>query len=629
MDKSKTLVLLVEDREDHVDSIRRVFESRVGQIHLEVARNLADAQTSLKKIIPHLVISNYALPDGKGTDLLPAKKERITFPLLVLADGGDERIAVEVMKRGAMDYRVKSERILTEIPLICEKILHEWSSVLVDKQKQEQILKLAGVVQQSPYAILITDKKGNIEYVNSKFIQLTGYTLDDSVGKNPRFLNSGKIVPVVYKNLWETIKSGREWQGGFCNKKKNGKLYWESASISPIKNIEGAITHFVAFKKDITEQKRRKEKLLQSEKLKSLGIMISGIAHEFNNILAIIKGYAQFLDMHHGNESEFKEGLRMISKASDDGASIVRRMKDFLTADGGTLWFESVDINELIKHTIDYLMPKWKVMSRVRGTGYQIDTKGLQDVPAVKGSPSELREVLVNIINNALEAMADGGTLSFRTLSKGSSVFVEISDTGKGMSEEVQKRMFDPFFTTRMPEGTGLGMSAVYGIIKRHHGEISVESELGKGTTITLEMRATKKARNSIISPRKSQEINVRNLRVLVLEKEKEICGVLDRFFSKKGHNVKCVNSYTEAIKLLSTENFDLLLYGSANHEVSEAGIIKVLESLVPKPKIGVITGWGENIELLKSENVRADFIIRKPFDFSELSITINILFSD
>ncbi len=625
MENSKPHVLLVEDKEDHVELILNAFESSGGEICLSVVRNFSDARRRLDKFVPDLVIASCVLPDGKGVELLPGKKDRISFPLLILDEVGNTQVAVEVIKQGAVDYRVKTKDTLTRLPVICEKILCEWGH----NQTQKLPLSLSNIIRQMPFSVMVTDRGGNIEYVNPKFVQMTGYTLEDSVGRNPRFLKSGKVFPKVYKDMWKTISSGKEWRGGFCNRKRSGELYWESATISPVRNMEGTITHFVAVKEDITEQKKTEEKLFQSEKLKALGIMVSGIAHEFNNILAIIKGYAQFLEMYRRNESELKAGLHMISKASDDGAVLVRRMSDFVTADGSSMWFEAVDINELIKHAIEYLMPKWKIEAHDKGISYHSDTTDLRKVPSVKGSPSELREVLINIINNAFEAMPNGGTISFESWGKGEKVFVSISDTGKGMSEEVQRRLFDPFFTTRMPKGTGLGMSAAYGILKKHHGEIGVESTIGVGSKITLELGSTRKAPHSIITTRSTDE-DIRQLYVLVVDSDQESRHDLDEFFTKKEHRVKCVGNINKAVRLFEKENFDLVLLDvSLKWDYTAMELIKYLDSLDEKPIIGLIDDGRDQAEFVIREHLKEEFVIRKPFDFTELSITLHLLFGN
>ena len=240
-----------------------------------------------------------------------------------------------------------------------------------------------------------------------------------------------------------------------------------------------------------------------------------------------------------------------------------------------------------------------------------------------------MREVLVNIINNALDAMPGGGTISFRTRRKGDTVFVNISDTGKGMTQFVLERIFDPFFTTRMPEGTGLGMSVAYGIIKKYGGKIEVESELGKGSTITLSLPVARETTHSVTLPKPTEQIKAKNLRILVVDDEQDICKVLNKFFSDQGHNVRCVDNGTEAIKLLKSENFDLVLCDLVMPEVSGRDVIKELNTLDKKPKVGLVTGWSEELESSHNEDLQIDFIIRKPFDFSDLSKQINNVFNE
>ncbi|MCP5002697.1 MAG: HAMP domain-containing histidine kinase [Planctomycetes bacterium] len=194
---------------------------------------------------------------------------------------------------------------------------------------------------------------------------------------------------------------------------------------------------------------------LQSEKLKSIGTITAGIAHEFNNILAIISGNVQLLEATYKDLGELTNTLCIIRKATLDGAEISRKMLKFTKTNQDTKEFVSFDIGELINQSIDFAMPRWKNMAQVKGINYQIDKEGMRGVQFIMCNPTEIREIFINIINNALDAMPDGGCLSFSTWCKEDTVFVDISDTGKGMSEEVTKKVFDPFFTTRRPEGTG------------------------------------------------------------------------------------------------------------------------------------------------------------------------------
>jgi CheY-like chemotaxis protein len=188
------------------------------------------------------------------------------------------------------------------------------------------------------------------------------------------------------------------------------------------------------------------------------------------------------------------------------------------------------------------------------------------------------------------------------------------------MSEEVKKKIFDPFFTTKRAEGSGLGMSVAYGIIKGHGGKIDVKSEEGKGTTFTMRFPVARKTTQQTVSPEPSQEIKTKMLRILVIDDEEDICKILYNFLSGDGHDVKVVNSGAEALKLLRRESFDLVLTDLVMPYVSGQYIVKALDTLVKRPKIGLITGWSDKIETINKEDLKVDFIIKKPFDFSELS---------
>lgn len=619
----------------------------------------------------------------------------------------------------------------------------------------KQIHVLYHAVEQSPVTIVITDIDANIEYVNPRFTQLTGYTLEEAIGNNPRILKSGKTPPEVYIELWKTIRSGSEWRGVFCNRKKSGELYWEDALISPVKDDKGVITNFIAVKDDITEQKRildalkeseekysklietakdaiicdlngtitdwnnsaeevfgyskneiigkqieilipdrykkehqeglerflktgeariigktvevsgitkegfeipieisltaqkikeekylftafirdlteRKkieEALFQSEKLKSLGTITAGIAHDFSNILAVISGKAQLLEMDYESNKELTDELSDIMKAIDDGVEISSRMLKFTKTEKDTTGFVSYDIRDLLTESIDFTMPRWKNMAHTKGINYHIDKECIKQVPAILCNPTEIRETFINIINNALDAMPEGGSILFSTWSGDDTVFVDISDTGEGMHKDVKKRIFDPFYSTKGVTGTGLGMSMAYGIITRHGGKIEVESEVGKGSTFKLQFPIATKTVRSIVSPEPEQAIKNKDLRILVVDDEEVICNILDKFLSKAGHKVKTVDNGADAIELMKREEFDLVLCDLAMPNVIGYDVIKALNDLEKRPKIGIITGWGEKLKAIDGEGMKIDFIFKKPFNLSMLTKHINDAF--
>ncbi|RZV63124.1 MAG: hybrid sensor histidine kinase/response regulator [Candidatus Scalindua sp. SCAELEC01] len=380
--------------------------------------------------------------------------------------------------------------------------------------------------------------------------------------------------------------------------------------------------------KEITARKQMEEALIQSEKLKSMGVMTAGISHEFNNILAIIKGFAFLLNQKYGDIKEVNDKTNAILKSVADGTGIVSRMQDFTRSEVDRTEFEPVDISDLVEQVIEFSMPRWKTISEANGVFYKIDKKGLKTVPVVEGNKTELRQVILNIINNSLDAMAEGGNLSFRTWLNDDKVFLSITDTGEGMSKEIRNNIFDPFLTTRMPKGAGLGMSVSYGIIKRHSGEIFVKSEVGKGTSTTIQLPICKAPKYIDTKPKPIHKLEVTKLHILIVDDEKAVGEFLGEYFSQEGHTVKNVYRGKDAIKLLHSESFDLVLCDLVMPEVGGREVIKMLNTLEKRPKAGLITGWFNNIYNTNSEDFNVDFILKKPFDFSEISKQINNLFS-
>ncbi|MBT6563346.1 MAG: PAS domain S-box protein [Candidatus Scalindua sp.] len=622
------------------------------------------------------------------------------------------------------------------------------------KESEQQLRKLYHAIEQSSSAVIITDNKGNTEYVNPKFATLTGYTFEEVISKNISVLQSNTTPPEVYKSLRETIASGKEWRGESCNKKKNGKLYWESTSISPVKDDKDIITNFIVVKDDITkrketenalkkseekyrtlvdttntipwefdastgrftfigihavelfgypvdewlkenfwqdhihpddredtinlcmeytqksedhlleyrmmtadnniiwvydavqvinddngtkrlqgiivnitERKKMEEALVQSERLQSIGTIAAGISHEFNNLLAIISGNVQLLEQAYNDHDDLIDALRTIRRATDDGAKISSKMLEFARTKQDIKEFVSSNIQDFIRQSIDFTKPRWKNEAQARGINYQVDKEVEKGIPSIMCNPTEIREVFINIINNALDAMSEGGSISFSTWSCDHTVFVSISDTGEGMSEDVIKNIFDPFFTTKLAMGTGLGMSIAYVIIARHGGQIEVNSVLGQGSTFTLQFPTTYKTENLIATPGPEQEANEKNLYILVVDDEEEICNILNKFLSKSGHKVKTVNNGADAIEIVIKEEFDLVLCDLAMPEVFGYEVIKVINKLEKRPKTGLITGWNEGFKPSEAKEFEVDFIARKPFNFPELSKHIMELF--
>ena len=498
----------------------------------------------------------------------------------------------------------------------------------MENELGESELRLREMAENIKSVFWIEDTEGNLLYTSPAYEQVWGRTCQ-SFYENPKsWLDA--IHPDDRQRVADSFAEWTlvgEYTEEFRITRPDGEIRWIYDRGYPIKNKIGEVYRIAGMAEDITERKKMEETFLQSEKLRSIGTITAGISHEFNNILAIISGNVQLLENTNKDNENLMDALRTIKMAIDDGAEISSNMLKFTTTNRDTEEYVSSDIRDFIIQSIDFTKPRWKNEAQVNGINYKMDTEGMKSVSPILCNSTELREVFINIIINALDAMPEGGSISFNTWRGDDTVFVSISDTGDGMSEEVKKNIFDPYFTTKAPVGTGLGMSVAYGIVTRHGGMIEVESELGKGSTFTLQFPTSNKKVSLKAIPKPEQETNEKNLRILVVDDEEAICNILDKFLSSSGHKVKIVDNGSDAINIIKTENFDLVLCDLSMPDVYGFEVIKAINELEKRPKIGIITGWREKLKPIEEEDMEFDFILKKPFDLSALSKHINVAF--
>lgn len=365
------------------------------------------------------------------------------------------------------------------------------------KRAAELVRRLSRAVEQSPASIVITDPAGNIEYVNPKFTAVTGYTQAEVLGQNPRVLKSGEIPPEGYAELWRTITSGKEWRGEFHNRKKNGELYWELASISPILDESGRITHFLAVKEDITERRRMEEEFRQAQKLEAVGRLAGGVAHDFNNILAAILMNLSLLKDENDLPQDVTEGLDELEREANRAASLTRQLLVFSRRH--VLDPKPLDLNDVI-HNMS------KMLRRLIGEDIDLVFQGQAEPLWIVADAGMVDQVLLNLCVNARDAMPEGGQLAVGTrrvqfddaqaranpaARPGLFACLSVTDSGCGMSEDTQMRIFEPFYTTKeVGKGTGLGLATVQSIVDQHRGWVEVESTVGKGTTFRVYLPA-------------------------------------------------------------------------------------------------------------------------------------------
>jgi signal transduction histidine kinase/ActR/RegA family two-component response regulator len=376
---------------------------------------------------------------------------------------------------------------------------------------------------------------------------------------------------------------------------------------------------FSDLKQTLQELRQAQDQIVQAEKLRAMGEMASGVAHDFNNVLAVVLGNIQLLlyQLDHLSPEEIREGLKIIEQSSKDGAETVRRIQEF-TGVRRDKEFVSLSLNEVITEVVNITQPRWKDQTQKKGIQVGLAAQ-LGEIPLIMGNPSELREVLTNIIFNAVDAMPEGGKLTIATQPQAEGwVEVRIADTGIGMTEEVKKRIFDPFFTTKGVTNSGLGMSVSYGIIKRHGGEILIESELGKGTTFIIHLPTgygEEETAVKEVTPIKES----RQARILVIDDEDSVRDILSRMLKTKGHQVVVASNGEEGIEQFRSQPFDLVFTDLGMPKISGWEVGKTIKGINPKIPIAMITGWGMELDREKMSESGIDLVVSKPFNFDQV----------
>jgi PAS domain S-box-containing protein len=391
--------------------------------------------------------------------------------------------------------------LLTRMELGGKVMLQACVRDITERNRVEgQLRKLAQAVDQSPVSIVITDRAGNIEFVNPKFTRITGYTLEEALGQNPRLLKSGETPAEEYRQLWETILAGKEWWGEFHNKRKDGTLFWETATISPIRDAADEITHFIAVKEDITEIKLLQSKFLRAQRLESIGSLASGIAHDLNNILAPILLCAPMLKMGEQDENRL-DLAQTIESSAQQAAGIVKQLLGFARGKEGQR--NVLQVRHLIRDIA-------KIARETFPRSIQVEDACASELWLVRADATQIHQVLLNLCVNARDAMPTDGKLSIRaenvTLDEhfvsmhreaipGPYVRIQVADTGTGIPDALCNRIFESFFTTKGEgQGTGLGLTTVQGIVRDHGGFITFTTAPGKGTTFVVHLPAVPEA---------------------------------------------------------------------------------------------------------------------------------------
>jgi PAS domain S-box-containing protein len=441
--------------------------------------------------------------------------------------------------------------------------------------------------------------------------RLDDYVLAEDLEKTRRQMN--------------TLTQGKDFVS-FENRLLNGtgEICHVSWTMNPVKGADGKVIGIQAVARDVTEAKQREEQTIQMEKLRALGEMAGGVAHDFNNLLAAILGRTQLLKLYleragsgqGGNlDDQVVDGLNMIERAASDAAETVRRIQEF-TRSRPQQDFVIVDLNAVVRDVVELTRPRWKDQAESEGIRITV-TECLGDVSPVLGNSAELREVLINLVVNAIDAMPSGGEIRFETGVEEDVSWISVTDTGVGMGLECEKRVFDPFFTTKGPQNSGLGLSVSYGIVKRHGGEILIKSQPRQGTTFTVLLPSARQ--DAAVEHVLPQAKGVPPASILVVDDEEAIRKNLYDILTLQGHHVAVASGGEQGIEIFKDGDFDMVFTDLGMPEISGWQLAKAIKEINPSTPVVIITGWGATLEKKEMEAKGIDFQISKPFRVNQL----------
>jgi len=406
--------------------------------------------------------------------------------------------------------------------------------------------------------------------------------------------------------------------------KKNGGTFSQKDSgfLSIIANQVGMelnnIRLLAELDQSLRDLKKAQNRIIQIEKVRALGEMAGGVAHDFNNLLAGVLGRAQLLrqKLDRNEDPAVQKSLDVIEKSALDGAAMVRRLLDFTKFRRDAEGFTSLNINELIKDAVEFTKTRWKTETEVFGKKLDLQME-LNEVPPIAGEEAAIREVIVNLIFNAIEAMPSGGRICISTQSNEREVFIKIRDTGIGMPEEFKNKAFDPFLTTKGPTNSGLGLSVSYGIVKRHDGNIEIESTEGKGTTVSITLPISSIKEHNAVP--EAQKVQRQKARILIIDDDETVRDLLNEVLTDAGHEVITASHGRDGTQLFKNQPFDLVITDLAMPEISGWDVARSVKEEKPATLVALITGWGLETDDQKMKECDIDLLIKKPFQLKEI----------
>lgn len=496
----------------------------------------------------------------------------------------------------------KLEKKVLDLELLNRRLNQE---IEEHKQTEEKLFKLSQSIEESPVAFVLMDVNGNLEYVNPQFFRISGYAPRNMIGLNVKSLQPTGSQTDDFQEAWESVGADNIWRGEMQIKKQDGECFWAYLTLLPLKNPEGRVNSMMMIMEDTSEKRQLEAQLIQSQKLEGIGQLAGGVAHDFNNILTAIIGYAQLVYLNMQSDDTNRGHIKHILDYSEKAATITKSLLAFSRKQTTNL--SCFNVNDLIS---DFQ----KLLLRLMPENIEIQTQFTSQKLSVLVDQVQLEQVIMNLATNARDAMPDGGLIIIATNMTeidqefiksngygrtGSYAQITMADMGRGMNRQTLDKIFEPFFTTKEPgKGTGLGMTIVYNIVSRHNGFITVESEPGKGTRVRILLPIVQAAED--VNGSKTEEyIEQGGARtILVAEDDSGIRDLITTILTERGYEVIGAADGVEAVKQFSEnrEKVSLVMLDGIMPKKNGREAYREIRAMKPDVKVIFMSGYLENM---------------------------------
>ncbi len=623
-------ILYLEDNERDAELVRDKFQStRNLACELKVVRDRMEFESALTQSHFDLILSDYGLPNYDGMLALAfAQTNHPHVPFILISGTLGEEQAVDCVLCGATDYVLKQH--LDRLMPAVLRALTEAEEHQKRRRAEASVTRLAMAVEQAAETIVITDPGGKILYANPAFETTTGYSCEEAMGQNVRLLKSGKQDADFYHNMWSTLTSGKVWRGHIINRHKDGTLYEEEASISPVHDASGELVNYVAVKRDITHEVHLEDQLRQAQKMEAVGRLAGGVAHDFNNLIMGIMGYTELCRDQIESDHPIRQWLDEITNIAQRSAEITRQLLAF--ARKQSISPKVLDLNDAVSGML-------KLLRRLIGEDINLAWLPGAALRPVRVDPAQVDQILANLCVNARDAIGGVGVITLETGNitidsvycachadavPGSYVFLTVGDNGGGMDPETQAHIFEPFFTTKdVGKGTGLGLATVYGIVRQNNGFIEVSSHLNKGSIFKIFLpQAPIEAVAVAVHSGKEDIPKGHGETILLVEDETSLRVTCGLFLDALGYKVLTAETPKEALKIFGQHLSDiqLLLTDVVMPGLDGRQLAQQICAVKPGVKVLFMSGYTSDILAQRGVQEHQSAFIAKPFTRDELA---------